>query len=156
MGISLGIDEIIKLLPHKYPFLLLDKVIDLEPGNFAKGIKNVSINEEYFQGHFPKEKVVPGILLVESLAQLTAIVYSYDAQQINNNQSSEKVGYLAAIKNVKFIKKVIPGDQLILEARIKKKIGMLSEVEIKAFVNNVIVLKGEIIVSEKEEGKDND
>ena len=153
---------IYRLLPHKPPFLLIDKVIEIIPGEMAIGIKNVTINEPYFCGHFPGEPIVPGVLLIESLAQLTAIMYTMeylpkDIDFNNLNEStidykkiSSKVGYLVDIKNVKFKKIVRPGDTIKLEVHKTIKLKNLSQIKIWAYVEGQEVVSGIISVSEKE------
>ena len=151
-----------KLLPHKYPFLLVDRVIQLEPGKSAVGIKNVTINEPYFTGHFPGEPIVPGVLIVESLAQLTAVMYSTQHfpedtdwdnlanEDIDYSSIASKVGYLVDIKNVKFKQIVRPGDTL--ELRVYKKIQLenLSQIRVEAYVDGKNVVEGIISVSERQ------
>ncbi len=150
-----------KLLPHKYPFLLIDRVIDLKPGKSAVGIKNVTINEPYFTGHFPQEPIVPGVLIVESLAQLTAIMYStghfpedtdwdhLENAKIDFSEIASKVGYLVDIKNVKFKQIVRPGDQMELRVYKKVQFGNLSQIKIEAYVDGKNVVDGIISVSER-------
>ncbi len=150
-----------KLLPHKYPFLLLDRVIKLEPGKSAVGIKNVTINEPYFTGHFPGEPIVPGVLLVESLAQLTAIMYStghfpettnwecLENENIDFTGIASKVGYLVDIKNVKFKQIVRPGDTLELRVYKKVQFQNLSQIKVEAYVDGNNVVDGIISVSER-------
>lgn len=108
----MDIQEIMKIIPHRYPFLLIDKVTYLEEGKKAKGIKNVSMNEYYFQGHFPQEPVMPGVLIVEALAQLGAVAI------LSMDGFKGKTAYFAGINSVKFRKKIIPGDILELEVEI--------------------------------------
>lgn len=150
-----------KLLPHKYPFLLIDRVIKLDPGKSAVGIKNVTINEPYFTGHFPGEPIVPGVLIVESLAQLTAVMYctghfpadtdweNPDKLEIDYSSIASKVGYLVDIKNIKFKQIVRPGDTL--ELRVFKKIQFenLSQIKVEAYVDGKNVVEGIISVSER-------
>ena len=150
-----------RLLPHRYPFLLLDRVTDLIPGKRATAIKNVTINEPYFQGHFPGEPIVPGVLLVESLAQLTAVMYctgdlpedtdwehpDFEAEGFEDIAS--KVGYLAEIRNIKFKGLVRPGDQLRLQVALKNTFNNLSLIAVSAYVENRCVLEGSITVSQK-------
>lgn len=150
-----------KLLPHKYPFLLLDRVIKLDPGKSAVGIKNVTINEPYFTGHFPGEPIVPGVLIVESLAQLTAVMYctgyfpeSTDWDNLENSDIdfsniASKVGYLVDIKNVKFKQTVHPGDTLELRVYKKVQFQNLSQIKVEAYVDGKNVVDGIISVSER-------
>lgn len=153
--LPIGIDQIKAMLPHQYPFLLLDKVVDLVPGQYGCGIKNVTYNEPFFRGHFPKEAVMPGVLLVEAMAQLIVIVYGSEAlakidqeEQGDSIDLSARVGYLAAIKNVKFLKKVVPGDQLKMHAEVIGKMGPVSQTKVWSEVDGLTVVKGVITVSE--------
>ncbi|MCR3759394.1 3-hydroxyacyl-ACP dehydratase FabZ [Clostridium felsineum] len=154
--VVLNSDQIRALLPHRYPFLLLDRIIKLDPGKSATGIKNVTVNEPFFQGHFPTKSIMPGVLIVEALAQLTAVVYcteflgdKLDLKSIEEANIAEKVGYIAAIKNVKFKKIVVPGDQLVLIAHKIDSFGNLSNVNVSAFVNNELVVEGKLTVSQQ-------
>ena len=158
---NLSIDVIRKLLPHRYPFLLLDKVIKLDPGKSAVGIKNVTINEPYFSGHFPTQPIVPGVLIIESLAQLAAVMYcseffpadtdwdNLDGGSINEEEIASKVGYLVDIKNVKFKKIVRPGDTLELKVFKKAQFGLMSQLKVQALVDGEGVVEGVISVSQR-------
>ena len=108
----MNINEIKKILPHRYPFLLVDKIIEIESGKRVVGIKNVTANEPFFQGHFPDYPVMPGVLIVEALAQVSAfLVMSEPANQ-------DKIGVLAGIDQIRFKKQVFPGDTLTLRAEL--------------------------------------
>lgn len=108
----MNINEIKKILPHRYPFLLVDKIIEIESGKRVVGIKNVTANEPFFQGHFPDYPVMPGVLIVEALAQVSAfLVMSEPANQ-------DKIGVLAGIDQMRFKKQVFPGDALTLRAEL--------------------------------------
>lgn len=109
----MDINEIKEILPHRYPFLLIDKVISME-GNKIVAIKNVTVNENYFQGHFPAEAVMPGVLIIEALAQTGAVAI------LSKNEFKGKIAYFAGIDKAKFRRKVIPGDILRLEVEITK------------------------------------
>ncbi len=114
---SLNIKEIMDKLPHRYPFLLVDRVEELEPGKKAVGYKNVTFNEDFFQGHFPQEPVMPGVLIIEALAQVGAIsVLSLD-------EYSGKIAYFTGINKAKFRRKVVPGDVLKLETELIRSKG---------------------------------
>lgn len=115
----LTINEIKEILPHRYPFLLVDKIESLEPGKKAIGYKNVTINEYFFQGHFPQEPVMPGVLIIESLAQVGAVA----ALSVEENKG--KIAYFVGINNAKFRSKVVPGDTMKLEVEMIKKKGPL-------------------------------
>lgn len=108
---QLDILQIQELLPHRYPFLLIDKVIECEPGVHLLGLKNVTFNEPFFQGHFPRLPVVPGVLIMEALAQATALLTS----QTDKSLGKDVTYYLAGIDNARFKKPVVPGDQLMLD-----------------------------------------
>jgi 3-hydroxyacyl-[acyl-carrier-protein] dehydratase len=161
MNVVLNCDEIRIMLPHRYPFLMLDYVAHLVAGSEAVGVKNVTVNEPYFQGHFPKQSIMPGVMIVESLAQLTAIVYCSkilnqsgitDFKQLHSlapGEIASHVGYLVEI-DVKFKKPVIPGDQLILKVILGKSFGKLTQVMVSAKVKETIAAQGKLIVSEKE------
>lgn len=108
------INEILKLLPHKYPFLLVDRILELEPKISIKGIKNVTINEPFFQGHFPGQPIMPGVLIVEAMAQVAGVL----AYQSGIEGKSM---YFMGIENAKFRRPVIPGDQLVFEIKALKQ-----------------------------------
>ncbi|BFD47912.1 MULTISPECIES: 3-hydroxyacyl-ACP dehydratase FabZ [unclassified Wolbachia] len=108
-----NISDIIKILPHSYPFLLVDRVIECDPGKSIKAIKNVTFNEPFFIGHFPGHPIMPGVLIIESLAQASAICV------LGKETIENKVVYLRSIENAKFRKLVTPGDTLILQATIQ-------------------------------------
>jgi 3-hydroxyacyl-[acyl-carrier-protein] dehydratase len=110
---ELGISEILKILPHRYPFLLVDRILELEPGKRVVGIKNVSINEEFFLGHFPGNPVMPGVLIIEAMAQTAAVGV------LTAISDPEKRGaYLTGVDKCRFRRPVVPGDQLRLEVEI--------------------------------------
>jgi 3-hydroxyacyl-[acyl-carrier-protein] dehydratase len=112
-GTTIDIQRIITLLPHRYPFLLVDRVIDMVPGESAVGIKNVTINEPFFQGHFPGRPVMPGVLIVEAMAQTAAVVVM---EQLGASAVGKLV-YFMSIENARFRKPVVPGDQLRIAVR---------------------------------------
>ena len=107
---KININEIKRLIPHRYPFLLVDYVVDVNLGESAKGVKNVTINEPFFQGHFPKEPIMPGVLIIESLAQTAAILVAKTLKKING----DLLVYFMSMNNTKFRKLVKPGDTLNL------------------------------------------
>jgi 3-hydroxyacyl-[acyl-carrier-protein] dehydratase len=107
----LDLKEIVKILPHRYPFLMVDKILEIDPGKRIVGIKNVTINEPFFQGHFPGHPVMPGVLIIEAMAQVAGILaYLSSAEDVR-----KKVSYFLAIDNARFRKPVLPGDVLRLE-----------------------------------------
>jgi 3-hydroxyacyl-[acyl-carrier-protein] dehydratase len=114
---SMDIHEILKHLPHRYPFILIDRVISMELGKEITAIKNVSVNEPYFQGHFPYHPVMPGVLIIEAMAQAAAVL---SFKTMNAKPSDDAVYYFAGIDNARFKKPVSPGDQIILNVRIDR------------------------------------
>ena len=105
----LDIKEIEKILPHRYPFLMIDRIEEIEPLKYAKGYKNLTYNEEFFQGHFPDEPVMPGVLQIEAIAQVGACAILY------HDDYKGKTAYFLTVNNAKFRKKVVPGDKLVIE-----------------------------------------
>ncbi len=133
-----NIGDIMKIIPHRYPFLLVDRVINLIPDKSVIAIKNVSINEEFFQGHFPSKPVMPGVLIIESMAQSAAVLVSktlgIDAQG--------KIVYFMTIDNTRFRSPVVPGDQLKLEVYKVRQRKNVWKFDGKAFVDKVLVAEG--------------
>lgn len=141
---TLDIGQIQKILIHRYPFLLVDKVIDLEPGKRGRGIKNITINEEFFSGHFPGEPIMPGVLIIEAMAQMAAIVVGSEAMG-KEVKSEERMGYLAGIKEIKFKRPVRPGDRLEISVEIVQKLANLFKVTGEAKVDKEICVQGELV-----------
>ncbi|HHX17989.1 MAG TPA: 3-hydroxyacyl-ACP dehydratase FabZ [Clostridium sp.] len=130
--------EIQNIIPHRYPFLLIDKIEEVEPGKRAVAIKNVSINEPFFQGHFPKNPIMPGVLIVEALAQTACVA----GLMLEENKG--KLGVFTGIESMKFRKQVVPGDILRLEAEfLVFKMGM-GKVKVSATVDGQVAAQGEI------------
>jgi 3-hydroxyacyl-[acyl-carrier-protein] dehydratase len=136
----LDIIEIMAILPHRYPFLLVDKVLEVEQGKRIVAIKNVTMNEPFFQGHFPGHPVMPGVLIIEAMAQVAAIM----AYLASGSDASEKVSYFMAIDNARFRKPVKPGDTLRIEIEtIFNKRGIWS-VSGKTYVEDTLVTEAEL------------
>ena len=135
---ELNIEQIQEILPHRYPFLMVDKVIELEPGQRAVGIKNVTMNENYFQGHFPGHPVMPGVLQVEALAQTGAIAV------LSLEEYKGKIVYFGGIDKLRFKQKVVPGDVLRLEVELIKRRGPIGIAKAVATVDGKIAVQGEI------------
>ena len=140
--ITLDIGKIQGMLPHRYPFLLIDKVLELKKGKSIIALKNVTCNEPFFQGHFPKYKIMPGVLIIEALAQ-TGGVLLYDSLP----EPETKLVFLSKINNAKFRHPVIPGDQLILEVELLKLKSKFGYINSKAYVDDQIVVEAEIMAS---------
>jgi len=134
----LNSNQIQEIIPHRYPFLLIDKVIELEPGISCTAIKNVSANEMQFMGHFPEEHVMPGVLMVEALAQTGAVII------LSLPENKGKIAYFAGIDKCKFKQKVIPGDTLKLEVKIVKQRGPIGYGEAVATVNGKVAVRAEL------------
>ena len=131
----IDINEIMTLLPHRYPFLLIDRIVKLELNEYIEAIKNVTYNEPFFQGHFPHLPVMPGVLIVEAMAQNAGIL----AIKTDNISLENKVVYFTGIDKCKFRKPVIPGDTLILKANIINSKGPIWKMKSTAFVKDKLV-----------------
>lgn len=139
MGKVLDIEEIKDIIPHRYPFLLIDKVSIEEIGIRGTGYKNVTINEPFFQGHFPNNHVMPGVLIVESMAQVGAVILMSD------EKFKGKTAYFAGINKVRFKKKVVPGDSLHMKVEIVKMRGSIGIGKGKAYVGEELACEGEFL-----------
>lgn len=138
----MNIHEILKYLPHRYPLLLVDRVISFEPGKDIVALKNVSINEPFFSGHFPHHPVMPGVLIVEALAQAAAIL-TLRTEETTNKEDS--VYYFVGIDGVRFKKPVMAGDQLILKATIERQIKGLWKYSARAEVDGQLVTEAKLM-----------
>ncbi|MDD3617831.1 MAG: 3-hydroxyacyl-ACP dehydratase FabZ [Desulfobulbaceae bacterium] len=139
----LDIKGILAILPHRYPFVLVDRIVELEVGKYIVGLKNVTINEPCFQGHFPGEPVMPGVLILEGMAQVGALLaYKSIPEAIGS-----KLVYFAGLDGVRFRKVVRPGDQIIYRLEIIKLKSKLSKMSGKAFVDDQLVAEGELMAS---------
>jgi 3-hydroxyacyl-[acyl-carrier-protein] dehydratase len=144
--LPLTIEQIKELLPHRYPFLLLDRVTEYNSGTSIKGYKNVSANEALFQGHFPDKSIFPGVLICEALAQLTAV---YGFLTTGNRPADGYLYLFAGLDNVKFKRQVVPGDQLELSIEfISERRGMY-KVAGKAFVDGQLAASADILCAER-------
>lgn len=135
---TMDIREIMKALPHRYPFLLLDRVESIEKGKHITALKNVTVNEEFFNGHFPSLPVMPGVLIIEALAQAGGILA---LQDLGGELGSRKIFFMS-IEKAKFRKPVVPGDQLRLEVSIERRRSTIWKMEGKAYVGDVLVADG--------------
>jgi 3-hydroxyacyl-[acyl-carrier-protein] dehydratase len=133
----ISINEILKTLPHRYPFLLVDRITELQPREFIKGIKNVTINEPFFPGHFPGQPIMPGVLIIEAMAQIAGIL-AY------RSGIEGKSMYFMSIEHAKFRRPVIPGDQLKFEIKAVKQRGPVWKFQGSATVDEKVVAEAEI------------
>lgn len=138
---TLDIQGLSELLPHRFPFLLVDRVLELVPGEFCKALKNVSINEAFFAGHFPGKPTMPGVLILESLAQTGALIL------LSLEGGSGKVIYLAGADRVKFKRPVVPGDVLVNEVKLLWHRRGFGRIDCKATVDGEVVAEAEIAFS---------
>ena len=138
----MDIHQILEHLPHRYPFVLVDRVLELEPGKNIKAVKNVSINEPFFPGHFPHHPVMPGVLIVEALAQAAAIL---SFKTGNFMPSDDSVYYFAGIDKARFKKPVSPGDQLILDVSIDRILKGIWKYNCSASVDGKLVAEADIM-----------
>lgn len=130
--------EIQKIIPHRYPFLLIDRIVEMDEGKRAVGIKNVTANEPFFQGHFPGNPIMPGVLIVEALAQVGCVML------LSMEENRGKVGVFTGIDKLKFRKQVTPGDTLRLEAELLQYRHKMGKASVKATVDGEVAAMGEI------------
>ncbi len=135
----LDINQIMAIIPHRFPFLLIDRITALEPGVSATGEKNVTINEHFFQGHFPGYPVMPGVLIVEALAQTGCVA------ALSLDEHKGKLGMFAGIDGLRFRKPVVPGDTLRLEVTLEKFRRSIGKARVSASVGEKIVCDGELV-----------
>lgn len=137
----MDIHRILKQLPHRYPFLLVDRVLELEKGKSIKALKNVTINEPFFEGHFPNRPVMPGVLMLEALAQASALL-SFDA--LDAAPDDRMIYYFAGMDNVRFRRPVEPGDQLILHAELLRMKAGIFKFKTRAMVAGDLAVEAEL------------
>ena len=145
MKMPLLYEDIIKLLPHRYPFLLVDKVIDITLGTSIVAQKNVTNNEYFFQGHFPDKPIMPGVLIIEAMAQAAGIMAILEIQKNSIDSRNSRLVYFMSIDKVKFRKPVVPGDILRLEAEKLRSSTRVWKLTGKAFVENNLVAEAEFV-----------
>lgn len=148
VALPVDVTRIQGLLPHRYPFLLVDRVLELDPHQRILAMKNVTANEPFFQGHFPGHPVMPGVLVVEAMAQAGGLLTQLSLQQDGNAGKQEKLFYLVKVDNARFSKMVVPGDQLMLEVRLKRQIRNMAQYESVARVDGKEVASAEILCAE--------
>ena len=146
VAMPVDVSRIQELLPHRYPFLLVDRVLELEPNQRVLAVKNVTINEPFFQGHFPGHPVMPGVLVLEALAQAGGLLTQLSAEKAE--AGDEKLFYLVKIDNARFSRMVVPGDQLMLEVKLKRVIRNMAMYECVASVDGKQVASADILCAE--------
>jgi beta-hydroxyacyl-ACP dehydratase FabZ len=138
----MGIQEIMDTLPHRYPFLLIDKIVEMEMGKRVVGIKNVTMNEPFFQGHFPGHPIMPGVLILEAMAQTGGVLA---LKSVPPDQVKNKVLYFMSIDKAKFRKPVVPGDQLRFELNVVKQRSNIMSLKAQALVSDGVVAEAELM-----------
>lgn len=138
----MDIHEILRYLPHRYPILLIDRVLECEPGKRILAIKNVSVNEPYFAGHFPHHPVMPGVLIIEAMAQAAAVL---SFKTMGSRPDDESVYYFAGIDEARFKRPVIPGDQLLLEVNIERCVRGVWKFSAKARVGEILAAEAKLM-----------
>jgi beta-hydroxyacyl-ACP dehydratase FabZ len=137
---EISCEEILRILPHRYPFLLVDRILDWTANEKILGLKNVTVNEPYFQGHFPGKPIMPGVLIVEAMAQVGGILAVKSAPEL----TEKKLIYFMGMDKVKFRKPVVPGDQLLLELTALRRGQRVWKMQGKAFVKEQLVAEAEL------------
>ncbi len=144
--IAIDINQIMKLLPHRYPFLLVDRVLEFTPRQSITAIKNVTINEPFFQGHFPDFPVMPGVLIIEALAQTAALL------TFTEEKADDAVYYFAGIDNARFKKPVLPGDQLVMVATYQRERAGIYKFHVEATVDGELAAEADITCAVRTKG----
>lgn len=138
---ALGPEEILAILPHRYPFLLVDRIQEIVRNEYAIGLKNVTLNEPFFQGHFPHHRVMPGVLVIEAMAQVGGVLVYY-----SNTVTLGKTPLFTGIDRGKFRRQVVPGDQLIMRLEVMRQRGAFWRVRGRAFVDETLAAEAELQV----------
>jgi len=136
--------EIMRHLPHRYPFLLVDRVLECIPGQRIKAVKNVTVNEPFFQGHFPDYPVMPGVLVIEALAQVSLILFYETMDRLPDEKS---LIFFAGIDEARFKRQVLPGDQLLLEAIVRRLVRGVGKFSVRASVGDALVAEAELLAA---------
>lgn len=142
----IDIKQIMEILPHTFPFLLVDRIVEMEVPDRIVGLKNVTFNEPFFQGHFPSEPVMPGVLIVEAMAQAAGVL----VYKATGEQPRDKGVYLMALREAKFRRPVVPGDQLFLELQVVKRRGQIWVFKGRALVEGKVAAEAEIMATMRE------
>jgi beta-hydroxyacyl-ACP dehydratase FabZ len=146
MKLPLDYEAITKILPHRYPFLLVDRITELEPGKRVVGIKNVTANEPFFQGHFPGNPIMPGVLIIEAMAQVGGILARISLLDGTEKDGNDSVFFMSMDK-VKFRKPVLPGDQIVFELKPLRTGSRVWKMAGKAFVRDELVAEAELVAT---------
>ncbi len=141
-----NINELFEYLPHRYPFLLVDRVVELTPGEHIRGYKNVTVNEPFFNGHFPGHPIMPGVLIVEAMAQLSGVL-AFESK--NRRPSDGFTYYLGGTDRTRFKRPVIPGDRLMMESRMLAEKRGVMKFDCRAFVDDELTCTSEITCVER-------
>jgi 3-hydroxyacyl-[acyl-carrier-protein] dehydratase len=141
---EMDIGEIMRHLPHRYPFLLVDRVLECVPGERIKGVKNVTVNEPFFQGHFPGYPVMPGVLVIEALAQVSLILFYETIDRLPDDKS---IIFFAGIDEARFKRQVLPGDQLLLESIERRLVRGVGKFSVRATVGDALVAEAELLAA---------
>ena len=144
MDLPLKYEDIIKILPHRYPFLLVDKIIEIEMGKRVVGIKNVTANEPFFQGHFPGNPIMPGVLIIEAMAQVGGVLARLSIPNIMEREDMGEI-FFVSMDKVKFRKPVVPGDQIRFEDEALRTGGRIWKMAGKAFVDGDLVAEANLV-----------
>lgn len=141
------VEEIRRFLPHRYPFLLIDRVLDCVPGETLTAIKNVSVNEPFFTGHFPETPIMPGVLIIEALAQATGLL---GFKTMSEEPSDDLLYMLVGVDNVRFKRQVVPGDQLTLKVKLLRRSKVIWKFSCEASVDGQVVTAADMLCAAKE------
>jgi 3-hydroxyacyl-[acyl-carrier-protein] dehydratase len=141
------VEEIRRFLPHRYPFLMVDRVLDCVPGESLTAIKNVSVNEPFFIGHFPGASIMPGVLIIEALAQATGLL---GFRTMSEEPSNDLLYMLVGVDGVRFKRQVVPGDQLLLKVKLKRRSKVIWKFTCEASVDEEIVTTADMLCAAKE------
>ncbi|MFK7887048.1 MAG: 3-hydroxyacyl-ACP dehydratase FabZ [Gammaproteobacteria bacterium] len=146
-GYTMDIHAVIKQLPHRYPFLLVDRVLDCRPGETLQAIKNVTINEPFFQGHFPQRPVMPGVIILEALAQATGLLAF---ATVGSTPDDNTLYYFVGIDKARFRKPVEPGDQLLMDVKLERHLKKVWKFSTRATVDGTLVASAEMMCAPSE------
>jgi 3-hydroxyacyl-[acyl-carrier-protein] dehydratase len=147
IALPVDVERIQAMLPHRFPFLLVDRVVALAPNKSIRALKNVTINEPFFQGHFPAHPVMPGVLIIEALAQASGLLVFLSSQ----HRATKPLYYLVKVDKAKFSQLVVPGDQLILEVELKRMLRRMGLFVCRATVDGKQVAEAELLCAERAE-----